>query len=245
MHSFALINVISWCSYIILRNDSTFIKVLLTLEYCRNLSATPHCCFKQEFRGDYRTISSSIDQWKVNKERKYTLITRSNFKKSKYKPSLEMNKLIVQAVYNKMHIIPSSFTCFSCVFFLHSSSPHVRRITANNEKFKIQLNCDFDTFRISQAILNVREKKTTAPKRGKWKAIWITERLNVKKNSRQSRAIRDRRSSFFFFFFHAIRLFHRFKNHLRREKKEKHAHDTRITTADWRLSDKLFLIGLI
>ena len=137
MHSFALINVTSWCSYIILRNNSTFIHSSSSNVGILSKSFSNTTLL---FREDYRIISSSIDQWKVNKERKYTLITRSNLKKSKYKPSLEMNKLIVQAVYNKMHIIPSSFTCFSCVFFLHSSSSHVRQITANNEKFKIQLN---------------------------------------------------------------------------------------------------------
>lgn len=59
------------------------------------------------------------------------------------------------------------------------------------------------------------------------------------KIDKRSRVIHDKCS----YFSHAIHLFHELE--LFGKGKKKHAHDTRITTADWRLSDKLFLIGLI
>lgn len=90
-----------------------------------------------------RRVSNYLKFNRLMKSRrgeKCTVITRNDLEGSKYEPSPEINKLYHKwNVYNKINIVSSFVTCFSCVLYT-VFFPHARRITINNEKFQIRLN---------------------------------------------------------------------------------------------------------
>lgn len=174
---------------------------------------------------------------KSRRGEKCTVITRNDLERSKYEPSQEINKLYHKwNVYNKIYIVSSFVTCFSCVLYT-VFFPHARRITINNEKFQIRSNKLTMRLRPRLVWRFQTFAKIRRAKKDKWKYRDLNHWTIVKEwrtsNSWQT-----------FIFFSHDSFVSRIKNCLGRGVK-KHAHDTCITTADWRLSDKLFLIGLI